>query len=37
VKFTTTRKGYYTITGPDGGLLTHSDGGLLRVTSRDEC
>jgi len=30
-----TRKGYYTITGPDGDLLWRDDK-LLRVTSRDE-
>jgi len=31
-----TRKGYYTITGPDGELLQR-DSGTLQVTSRDEC
>jgi hypothetical protein len=31
-----TRSGYYTITGPDGELLTKLDGSLRQVTSRDE-
>ncbi len=31
-----TRKGYYTITGPDGHLLAKPDGSVLQVTSRDE-
>jgi hypothetical protein len=31
-----TRSGYYTITGPDGDLLTKPDGLLRQVTSRDE-
>ena len=32
-----TRKGYYTITGPDGVLLEREAGKVLQVTSRDEC
>lgn len=31
------RKGYYTITGPDGALLLKPDGATRQVTSRDEC
>lgn len=32
-----TRKGYYTIQGPDGLLLKKPDGSTRNVTSRDEC
>jgi len=32
-----TRKGYYTIVGPDGLILLKSDGTVRQVTSRDEC
>ena len=37
MRLTTTRKGYYTIIGPNGEPLKRADGELLRVTSRDEC
>lgn len=33
---TITRKGYYTITGPDNALLLKPDGSTRQVTSRDE-
>lgn len=34
--FSVTRKGYYTITGPDGEWLLKSDGSTRQVTTRDE-
>jgi len=33
----TTRKGYFTITKPDGELLTKSDGSTRQATTRDDC
>lgn len=34
--FTVTRKGFYTISGPDGVWLTRPDGATRQVTTRDE-